>query len=188
VFRQWQQSPQKKSTSLKWTPHLHPHLLPVNHTAMILGKDMWQVVHRLPVPLKSPILHIPKTFQEYVNHLPLGEQDLFSQLEMLFRCYTILDLIDQYPVADASGSPDQLQRHLSSLIAVSDGSSMDTDMTFVWTLSLPNGQRTAACSCPAPGLRDLSFPGKAYRTLAIVHLLFHLFSFCEARHTWQTQL
>jgi hypothetical protein len=42
-----------------------------------LGKDMRQVEHRLSVPLKSPPSHIPETFQEYVDFLPLGEQDLF---------------------------------------------------------------------------------------------------------------
>ena len=128
---------------------------------MLLDKDMWQVVHLCPVPLMSPTPHISEAFQEYVDHLPLWEQDLFSQLEMLFGCYTILDLIDQYPVADASGSPYQLQHHLSSLIAVSDGSLMDADMTFGWTMSLPNGQQIAGCSGPATGSKDSSFRAKA---------------------------
>jgi hypothetical protein len=74
---------------------------------MLLGKDKWHVEHQLPAPIKSPIPHIPETFQEYVDALPRWEQHLFSQLEMLFGFYTILDLIDQYPVVPSSGSPDQ---------------------------------------------------------------------------------
>jgi hypothetical protein len=72
---------------------------------MLLGKDKWHVEHQLPAPITSPIPHIPETFQEYVDALPLWEQDLFSQLEMSFGCYTILDLIDQYPEVPSSGSP-----------------------------------------------------------------------------------
>ena len=155
---------------------------------MLLGKDMWQVEHRLPAPITSPTPHIPETFQEYVDALPLWEQDLFSQLEMSFGCYTILDLIDQYPVANPSGSPDQFQRQLSSLLAVSDGSSMDGTMTFGWTMSLPNGQRIASCAGPAPGSKDSSFRAEAYGMLSMVHFLLHLFSFCDAHQTWQTQL
>jgi hypothetical protein len=136
----------------------------------------------------SPIPHIPETFLEYVDQLQLWEQDLFSQLEMLFGCYTILNLIAQYPVADASGSPDQLQRQLSSLIAVSDGSSMDANMTFGWTMSLPNGQQIAGCSRPTPSSKDSSFRAEAFGMLSMVRFLFHLFSFCDARHTWQIQL
>jgi hypothetical protein len=98
---------------------------------MLLGKEKWHVEHQLPAPITSPIPHIPKTFQEYVDALPLWEQDIFSRLEMSFGCYAILDLIDQYPVVPSSGSPDQFQRQLLSLIAVSDGgSSMDGNMTF----------------------------------------------------------
>jgi hypothetical protein len=97
---------------------------------MLLGKDKWHVEHWLPAPITSPIPHIPATFQEYVDALPLWEQDIFSQLEMSSGCYTILDLIHQYPVVTSSGSPDQFQRQLSSLIAVIDGSSMDGNMTF----------------------------------------------------------
>jgi hypothetical protein len=109
-------------------------------------------------------------------------------LEILFGCYTILDLIDQYPVVPSSGSPDQFQRQLSSLIAVSDGSSMDGNMTFGWTMSLPNGQRIASCAGPAPGTKDSSFWAEAYGMLLMVRFLFHLFSFCDARQAWQIQL
>ncbi len=123
-----------------------------------------------------------------MDALPLWEQDLFSQPEMSFGCYTILDLIDQYPVATPSGSPDQFQRQLSSLLAVSDGSSMDGTMTFGWTMSLPNGQRIASCAGPAPGSKDLSFRAEAYGMLSMVRFLLHLFSFCDAHQTWQTQL
>jgi hypothetical protein len=136
----------------------------------------------------SPIPSIPETFQEYADSLPLWEQDLFSQLDMVYGCFTILDLIDQYPVAEASGSPDQLQRQLSSLLAVSDGLSMDGTMTFGWTMSLPNGQRIASCAGPAPGSKDSSFRAEAYGMLSMVRFLFHLFSFCDASQTWQTQL
>jgi hypothetical protein len=122
-----------------------------------------------------------------VDALPLWEQDLFSQLEMSFGCYTILDLIDQYPVATSSGSPDQFQQ-LSSLIAVSDGSSMDGNMTFGWTMSLPNGQRIASCAGPAPGSKDSSFWAEAYGMLSMVRFLLHLFSFFDAHQAWQTQL
>jgi hypothetical protein len=174
-----------KSRSLEWTPHSHS--LPI-HATMLLGKDMWQVEHRLPVTIMSPPLHIPETFEEYVDALPLWEQDLFSQLEMSFGCYTILDLIDQYPVANPSGSPDQFQRQLSSLLAVSNGSSMDGSMTFGWTMSLPNSQRIASCAGPAPGLKDSSFQAEAYGMLSMVRFLLHLFSFCDAHQTWQTQL
>ena len=84
---------------------------------MLFGKDMWQVEHRLPTPLMSPIPSIPETFQEYVDSLPLWEHDFFPQLEMASGCFTILYLIDQYPVAEALVSPDQLQRQLSSQLA-----------------------------------------------------------------------
>ena len=66
---------------------------------MLLG-DKWTIEHPLPEPLPSPIPHIPETFTEYVDHLPAWEQDLFSQLEMSFGCYTTLELIDQYPITD----------------------------------------------------------------------------------------
>jgi hypothetical protein len=86
-------------------------------------------------------------YRTYLRHFRnMWTQDLFSQLEMWSGCYTILDLIDQYPVVPSSGSPDQFQRQLSSLIAVSDGLSMDGNMTFGWTMSLPNGQRIASCA------------------------------------------
>jgi hypothetical protein len=151
---------------------------------MLLGKDKWHVEHQLPAPITSPIPHIPETFQEYVDALPLWEQDIFSQLEMLFGCYTILDFIDQYLVVPSSGSPDQFQRQLLSLIAVSDGSSMDGNMTFRWTMSLPNDQRIASCAGPAPSSKDLSFRVEAYGMLSMVRSLFHLFSFCDAHRAW----
>jgi hypothetical protein len=144
---------------------------------MLFGKDKWHVEHQLPAPITSPIPHIPETFQEYVDALPLWQQDLFSHLEMSSGCYTILDLIDQYPVVPSSGSPDQFQRQLSSLIPVSDGSSMYGNMTFGWTMSLPNGQRIASCAGPAPGSKDSSFQAEAYGMLSMVRFLFHLFSF-----------
>jgi hypothetical protein len=155
---------------------------------MLLGKDKWHVEHQLPAPITSPISHIPETFQEYVDALPLWEQDLFSQLEMSFECYTILDLIDQYPAVPSSGSSDQFQRQLSTLITISDGSSMDGNMTFGWTMSLPNGQRIASCASPAPGSKDSSFRVEAYGMLSMVRFLFHLFSFCDAHQAWQIQL
>jgi hypothetical protein len=85
-------------------------------------------------------------------------------------------------VETSSGSLDQLQqRQLSSLIAVSDGSSMEGNMTFGWTMSLPIGQRTASCAGPTPGSKDLSLLMQAYGMLLMIRFFFHLFSFCEAR-------
>jgi hypothetical protein len=136
---------------------------------------MWQVEHRLPAPITSPIPHIPETFQEYVGALPLWGQDIFSQLEMSFGCYTILDPMDQYLVVASSGSPDQLQRQLSSLIAVSDGLFMDGNTAFGWTMSLPNGQCIASCAGLAPGSKDLSIRAEAYGMLSMVRFFFHLF-------------
>ena len=171
------------SRSLTWTPHSHS--LPV-HATMLHGQDMWQIQHPIPVLPTSPLPQIPETFQEYVDCLPLWEQDLFAQLEMSFGCYTLLDLIDQYPVESPSSNHDKPQQ-LSSLIAVSDGSSMEGNMTFGWTMSLPNGQRLAGCAGPAPGSKDSSFRAEAYGMLSMLRFLFHLTSFCAATPTWQTQ-
>jgi hypothetical protein len=121
---------------------------------------------------------------------PFGSRTFFLNWKCrAFRCYTILDLIDQHPAVTSSGSPDQHQRQLSSLIAVSDRLSMEGNMAFGWTMSLPNnGQHIASCAGPAPGSKDSSFRAEAYGMLSMVPFLFHLFSFCDARQAWQIQL
>jgi hypothetical protein len=136
----------------------------------------------------GPLPYISETFPEYVDHLPLWEQDPFARLEMSFGCYTILELIGKYPVADILASLDYTQRNLLSLIPDSDGSPMDFDMTFSWTMSQPNCTHIVSCSGPAPGLKDSPFRAKAYGMLSMVQFLFHLFSFCDASHAWQTRL
>jgi hypothetical protein len=77
---------------------------------------------------------------------------------------------------------------VSSLIAVGDGSSMNSTVTFGWTMSLPDGTRITSCSGPTPGSKGSSFRPKAYGMLPIVRFIFHFFSFCDARHTCETQL
>ena len=54
-------------------------------------------------------------------------------------------------------------------------------------MSLPNGQHIASCADPAPGSKDSSFRAEAYGMLSMVRFLHHLFFFCDARPTWQTQ-
>jgi hypothetical protein len=134
---------------------------------MILRHDKWQVQHSLPVSPMCPLLHIPATFPEYLDPLPLWEQDLFAQLEISFGCYTILELTNEYPVADTLPSLDHTQFNLSILIVVGI-------MTFGWTMSLPNGKRIVSCSGSAPGSKYSSFQAKAYRMLSMIQFIFHL--------------
>jgi hypothetical protein len=137
---------------------------------MILRHGRWQVQHSLPGSPISPLLHTPETFPEYVDHLPHWEHDLFAQLEIYFGCYTILELrvMEEYPVADTSASPDYTQCNLSSTLIIVG------IMTFGWTMSLPNGTHIVSCSGHTPGSKYSSFHVKAYRMLSMVRFLFHL--------------
>jgi hypothetical protein len=158
-----------------WTPDCYS--LPVD---AYLVNEEYQIHHDLPQLFPSDPPFQPSSFEEYLNHLPPNEKDLFQDLDMSQDCYAFTDLVSDFD--------PEYNDLLVQLLNVSDGSAFDASMSFGWAMSLPDGTRLATCSGPAPGAKQSSFRAEGYGMFSLVRFLHHLITYCGTQPVWKIKL
>jgi hypothetical protein len=74
------------------------------------------------------------------------------------------------------------------LVNVSNGSTFDVSMSFVWSMALSNGTKLVTCLGSAYEATQSSFHAEGYGMLALVRYFHHLFEYSASNPTWKIKL